>query len=324
MIYLAQLQDLVLQTNEWNQRYSILFSIVFNQSFGQKIDYSMVLEEANSCLRGLDELIDNTANHLKIYSSSLSQESEGGRVAYALLDFQSARRACVVKFTSITKKLKNKADGKVFEYSMKAYKMEQSELEELENEAVHIGENLNVLIEKWNNNPFSVSNKETNQQAMAFRCPHCGKGLPRDSKFCQFCGMKIERLQNNGKQMSEEITYPQVEQEGHNTSTISVDWYVKYGEGYNKSDKLHVGSNLIAVRTGETVRFEVFNQIPKTSWVNASNAQCRVKWGSWIDNNRILIEITGVQAGTSELIFSIGPDKNERSEVFRVFVIILD
>lgn len=155
------------------------------------------------------------------------------------------------------------------------------------------------------------------------KCLFCGKELPDGSKYCQFCGRKIETLIEKTKQVSTGRKYPDANLTDQAANTVPVDWYIRYGDGYFKNEKLYTGSNLIAVRVGDTVKLSVFNLIPKSSWVSVSNTNCDIKWGTWIDNKRTYIEVTGRRAGTAEVVFSTG-DIDKRREAFRVFVIILD
>ena len=244
-------------------------------------------------------------------------------------------------------------------------------------------------------------------------CPVCGEALPEDSKFCQFCGNKIEYRQERKERVPAEESavqkafadqkekiesdketkrrkrrsvlygilgvtlavlvavnsvqsknierlssqYDDVQEqldsanqsvqeqdetirskdasiqqyieerdqykENNETYTRIEQWIAKHGKGYKEDKSFYAGSNVIAVKTGESATLDVYYKGKRTVWCSATSDECSTKLGKKSASNIQKLTVTGEKAGITELVFALGKKKKaDDKESFRVLVIV--
>ena len=101
-------------------------------------------------------------------------------------------------------------------------------------------------------------------------------------------------------------------------------WVTQYGKGFHVQNSYYAASNIIAVKVGETVNLSITYTGNRTLWLNTTDTCCKADWGSGWSGNTTTVKISGISAGTSELIFSLGnTDQADSNESFRVLVIVV-
>ena len=135
--------------------------------------------------------------------------------------------------------------------------------------------------------------------------------------------LKEEKTQAISERIAARKERDQAKSDSREYETVK-SWVTKYGKGFQAQNSYYAASNIIAVKAGETVNLSITYTGNRTLWLSTTTACCKADWGSGWSGNTTNVKISGVSAGTSELIFSLGNnDEADSKESFRVLVIVV-
>lgn len=127
----------------------------------------------------------------------------------------------------------------------------------------------------------------------------------------------------NGELSSAKDAQGQYKANSDKYSTI-INWIDQHASEYKKASDYFAGSNVIAVKVGETVALDVTYKGNRYMWEKTTTGRCKADWGKDWSDNTTQLEITGVRAGTSEIVFYLGDEEHaDTTESFRVLVIVV-
>ncbi|MBQ9827079.1 MAG: hypothetical protein IJM62_00185 [Lachnospiraceae bacterium] len=113
-------------------------------------------------------------------------------------------------------------------------------------------------------------------------------------------------------------------QEGNSRFEEIISWAASHRKEYNSSSNYYAGSNTIVVKAGETAKLKITRKEKNWGWVKYENSSvCTAEWTKEWDGSVTEVNVKGVSAGITELVFSESKDENStQTERFRVLVIV--
>jgi outer membrane murein-binding lipoprotein Lpp len=142
-----------------------------------------------------------------------------------------------------------------------------------------------------------------------------------ESLSSQVRDLTKQKKEAENEAASARLETEQAKELGQQYETIR-DWLKEHGAEYHADSDFYAGSNLIAVKVGKTTRFDLHSNY--NIWQSHDNDYLTTQWGPWTGANTTYLDITGLQAGMTEIVFSEGKSSDKLTEKYRVLVIVYE